>query len=501
MNSFFANVAELVSVMWTEVVLMLLAAVLYMLLAARAPAPKPKMAKTGGTPGPAVQRTQPAEPAAHKTRPSPQMRKTAPQPVAASSANAAASKQRLAAVISMPPAAKERSVRQESFAAAKPAAVPGPSSYASRIKALAQKRDIPGLWRTWQEAKNQQPKVNAVVLGCMVDALVSNRRADDAWELVWELEESPEQRGVANTITYSTLLKGFAASKEANKVLAVYKEMKAKDIACNIITYNTILNAFAQCGDMHSASQIWAEMRAAEPRVEPDLVTYSTLVKGYASSGDLKRALEILSELKKDPTMVPDEVLYNSLLDGCARERRVKEATSLMEDMRKCGVTPSNYTVTIMVKLLGRSKMLNQAFALVDEVREKHGVKPNVQVYTCLITACFQCRQTKKGVALLDRMLDEGLQPDEKAYDVIIRGCRQAGQMALAEDIERRAAAGPAAVTRAVQKPTVVANAKEGAVLPPWRKHNSSTDSLCSTDCSSGSDSSGESEREVVVGA
>merc|ERR550537_114016 len=163
---------------------------------------------------------------------------------------------------------------------------------------------------------------------------------------------------------------------------------------------------------------------------------------------------------------------------------------TLMEDMKKSGVPPSNYTLTIMVKLLGRSKMLNQAYALVDSVRDTYGVKPNVQVYTCLITACFQCRQTKKAVALLDRMLEESLQPDEKAYEVIVRGCRQAGQTALAEDVERRAAKAKAGAA-AAKAPAQQSEAPWRKAAAPVPAKTGGADSNCSTDCSSGSDSSG----------
>jgi len=493
MNAFFANAAELVSALWMEVAMFLLASIIYLAatsgakVKSRSKAAKAQPAKASNTSPQTVRRQpeqQPYRPRTQEFRKGPSGN-SAPRSAPAVVAKPAAKPFGNTLAAAQDPSFAFKTKQEQTFAT---------PSFVSKIKSLAQVRDVAGIWKAWQEMKNYHGKVNAVALGCMVDALVYNRQSDDAWKLVQQLWEDPEQRGAVNTVTYSTLLKGFAASRESAKVMEVYKEMSDKNISCNIITYNTVLNAFAQCSAMHLAPQIWQDMSAANPPVAPDLVTYSTLVKGYASSGDLKRALEIFEELKKDPTKVPDEVLYNSLLDGCARERRVREAMSLMEDMKKSGVTPSNYTLTIMVKLLGRSKMLKEAYALVDTVRDTYGVKPNVQVYTCLITACFQCRQTKKAVALLDRMLEEGLQPDEKAYDVIVRGCRQAGQTALAEDVERKAAAAKfSGFSKAPQTASRPAPA-------PWRRElkgaekKSGADSNCSTDCSSGSDSSGESD-------
>eukprot|EP00929_Paragymnodinium_shiwhaense_P014175 TRINITY_DN12205_c0_g1_i1.p1 TRINITY_DN12205_c0_g1~~TRINITY_DN12205_c0_g1_i1.p1 ORF type:complete len:513 (+),score=137.48 TRINITY_DN12205_c0_g1_i1:132-1670(+) len=504
MNCIVEAISEVLSTMWTEVVMVMLAAAIYMAFSAR-PVAKPASKKPSSLLAAQALAAAPASPVASKSSGSP----PAAAPAAARARSTAMSR---ALASQQPPVVHSKAaVSGSSGASWQPAraaedvapsvgSMPTQSSsnLVTKIRMLSQRRDVAGLWTVWQDLRRPSSRINAVVFGCMIDALVSNRLTDDAWELVRQLQKDVDQQGVVNTVTYTTLLKGFTASREANKVMSVYNEMRSQNIACNVITYNTILNAFAQSGAMTLASQIWQDMRSAEMPVDPDLVSYSTLIKGYASSGDMKRAYEVFKDLKSDPSKAPDEVLYNSLLDGCARERRVKEALQLMEEMQESGVVPSNYTLTIMVKLLGRSKMLKQAYDLVDTVRERYGVQPNVQVYTCLISACFQCRQTKKGVALLDRMLDEGLKPDDKAFEVIIRGCRQAGQTSLAEEVERRAASFRVSGKVASKVVTVRAEDERSAAAGPpgtWKRSGSSADSSCvSTDCSSASGSSSDEE-------
>merc|ERR550514_1900105 len=162
--------------------------------------------------------------------------------------------------------------------------------------------------------------------------------------------------------------------------------------------------------------------------VEPDIITYSTIVKGYCQSGDVDRAFQVLEEMKRDSKFAPDEILYNSLLDGCAKQHRVDEALSLLADMKASGTAPSNYTLSIPVKLMGRSRRLNQAFSLIEDLCTAHGFRPNIQVYTCLIQACIHNRQVDKALQLHDTMIDEaGCQPDQKLYSVLARGCLQAG--------------------------------------------------------------------------
>jgi len=310
-------------------------------------------------------------------------------------------------------------------------------TYGSMIKAYGQAHDVDQVWAFWEEMAARAVRPTSITLGCMVEALVMNRCADQAWSLVQKLWNDDSQKALLNTVIYSTILKGFAMAKRPDRLMALYDEMRARDIACNTITYNTMLNAFAQCGAMHRVPQLLEDMKAASPQVEPDIVTYSTMVKGFCASGDLDKGLTLLKEMEQDGKFAPDEVMYNSLLDGCARQHRLDDALKLLDNMRDSGVTPSNYTLSIMVKLLGRARRLNQAFTMVTGLCDEHNFRANIQVYTCLIQACFHNRQPMKALGLHDQLVKEGCVPDQKTYVALVRGCLQAGLVDKAAEVVR----------------------------------------------------------------
>merc|ERR1719407_290952 len=109
----------------------------------------------------------------------------------------------------------------------------------------------------------------AVTLGCMVEALVANGCALDAWHLSQKMWKDEQTKPLVNTVIYSSILKGFAQNKETDKVMALYDEMQTNMIQPNTITFNTILNAFAQGGAMNRVSKLLEDMKAADPPVEP----------------------------------------------------------------------------------------------------------------------------------------------------------------------------------------------------------------------------------------
>merc|ERR1719453_2942560 len=233
----------------------------------------------------------------------------------------------------------------------------------------------------------------------MIDALVKNHCVEDAWNLVHELMSDPSRKGLVNNVMYSTILKGFAITKQTERLFAVYAEIRDQGVQANTITYNTMIDACARCGAMDRVPQLLADMKSAN--ICPDQITYGTLVKGHCLSGSVNQAFEILAEMRASGKHKPDEILYNSLLDGCAKEHRLEDAMNLYADMKQANIVPSNFTLCTLVKLLGRSRRLEQAFAIVEELSEKNGLKPNIQVFTCLIQACIHNRQLQKAVEMV----------------------------------------------------------------------------------------------------
>jgi len=312
-------------------------------------------------------------------------------------------------------------------------------TYGSMIKAYGHARDLKRVWHFWDQMLFHGVSPTSITLGCMVEALVGNGCALEAWTLAAKLRESDSTKDLVNTVIYSSILKGFAHLRDCEKVMALYEEMKSHGVQANTITFNTILNAFAQGGAMHRVPPLLEDMKTSTPQVEPDLVTYSTIVKGFCNAGQLDRALSILNDMKTSGKIVPDEVMYNSLLGGCAKEHRPDDALQLLDDMRKFNVAPSNYTLSMLVKLMGRCRRINQAFTMLEDISKEFDLKINIQVYTCLIQGCFNAGQPGKAMALLEKIMEEGVAPDSMTYTVLVRGCVQGGLLEKAVELVRLA--------------------------------------------------------------
>jgi pentatricopeptide repeat protein len=298
-------------------------------------------------------------------------------------------------------------------------AISGSHTYGSLIKAYGHARDIDGIWRCWKEMRSRHIKPTSITLGCMIEAIVSNGDTEGAYDLIHQMQDDEHCRGSLNSVIYCSVLKGFTREKKMDRALAVYGEINSRNIELSIIMYNTLIDACARCGRMDNLPTILADMKTH--RIKPNVITYSTMLKGHCQNGDIQTAFSILDQMKKDAHLKPDEIMYNSLLDGCAQSNLVDEGLRLLEEMQNEGVQPSNFTLSILVKLMNRARRLEQAFSLVADITKKYNFKPNVHVYTNLVHACVSNQQLPRGISVLEQMVSERVSPDSRTYAILVR--------------------------------------------------------------------------------
>lgn len=312
---------------------------------------------------------------------------------------------------------------------------PSAHTYGSLIKACSTLKRLDGCWTFWNSMAEQRAlQPNDIVLGCMLDALVTNGHIDDAVSLFGKWKNKVEP----NTVMYSTLIKGFANTRQAARALDLWREMKALKLTMNTVAYNALIDSQARVGAIEGVSTLVASME--EDGCRPDAITYSTIVKGYCMKGDLDKALEVFRTMQNN-NMAVDCIIYNTVLDGCTRHNRMDLADIVLADMDKYNIKASNFTLGILVKMYGRRKQLDKALEVLQVLPKKHGITPNAQVSTCLIGACLNCHDVDKAVEVFESLKASGEKADSKAYGALISGLVRHGQVEKAVSVVMEACA------------------------------------------------------------
>eukprot|EP00927_Polykrikos_kofoidii_P039837 TRINITY_DN34144_c0_g1_i1.p1 TRINITY_DN34144_c0_g1~~TRINITY_DN34144_c0_g1_i1.p1 ORF type:complete len:1104 (-),score=206.41 TRINITY_DN34144_c0_g1_i1:95-3406(-) len=335
-------------------------------------------------------------------------------------------------------------------------AVNGSHTFGSLIKAYGHARDIDGVWRCWKEMRSRHIRPTSITLGCMVEAVVSNGDTEGAYEIIHQVQSDERCRDALNSVIYCSVLKGFAREKKVDRVWSLYEEMSAANVELSVVTYNTMIDACARSGQMDRVPGVLQDM--ARGGVKPNVITYSTMLKGHCQQGNIHAGFKLLDEMKHDERIRPDEIAYNSLLDGCAQNGLVDEGLGVLAAMEEQGVPPSNFTLSVLVKLMSRARRLDEAFTLVEELTAKYHFSPNVHVYTNLAQACVSNRALGKAMNIFEKIIEMGLQPIARTYTILIRAYLQRNDHAQASRLLRGALGIPRSLpfieSKANAKPT-----------------------------------------------
>jgi pentatricopeptide repeat protein len=255
----------------------------------------------------------------------------------------------------------------------------------------------------------------------MVEALTSNGETDASYELLQELLSDPSCEPLVNAVIYGSILKGFSHQKRFDRVWSIYQEMLTRDIQFSIVTFNTLMDACVRSNEMARIPALLDSMIGQG--IDPNLITYGIVIKGYCQNNRLEEALQVWETMVRTTTFQPDEIMYNTILDGCARKGLYDRGMSLLADMEKSGVRPTNFTLSVLIKLASRANSLDSAFDMSREIADKYKFRLNVHVLNNLIQACVHHNDLQRAFEVVDQMVRERVRPDVRTYTVLIKAC------------------------------------------------------------------------------
>jgi pentatricopeptide repeat protein len=300
--------------------------------------------------------------------------------------------------------------------------VPSLATMNMMIKAFSSLKRVDeaqALWKEMTEVRALEP--NMISLGCIADALVVNDRLDEAVKLV----EAWKGKVPLNTIIYSTLIKGFAIRKDAQGALDILDKMSVEGHAPNLVTINTVIDACCRAGQLEECVKVFN--RVPELGMEPDRITYSTMIKGFARDGDLDGAQTFLRRMEA-AGFRSDYSIFNVLIEAAAIRSRFDVADMAFNQMLAEGLTPSSYTLMILIKRHGREGNVQKAGELLHTLPEKYGFKVSANIYSTYITVCIQHNQLQAAFKVFEQMKTYGPAPDAVTYEKLITGCTRVGQ-------------------------------------------------------------------------
>lgn len=249
-------------------------------------------------------------------------------------------------------------------------------------------------------------------------------------------DESP----VIDSVSWNSILAAYVQMGDVKEAKLIFEQMPRR----NVIASNSMIALLGRCGQVDEARQLFDEME------EKDLVTWTAVISCYEQNEMYEEALVMLVEMNGKGIGI-DEVVLVSVLSACAGLSMVRTGEMIHGVGLKIGIESYVNLKNALIhmystcgdimaaeKLFKVSKELDQiswnsmisgymrcgsgdkARELFDTIPEK-----DIVTWTAMISGYAQLGQFSETLSLFQKLLDEGIGPDETTFVSVISACTQ----------------------------------------------------------------------------
>lgn len=287
--------------------------------------------------------------------------------------------------------------------------------YMGLVKDCCKRRDGPGALRVLEEVQREgrvAPDVqllNYVLFACVAsqDAFLTKR-----------LFEFIEDAGVADIVTYNTMLKSFSLSGQLEEAEKILKRMRGRNVLPDEVSFNLLVNAAVSCGRIDRAWHYVDELKTAH--MVPDKFTISSLVKSLQPGQNLKLIQRTL-RLMDGVDVCEDLILLSTCIDATLRLGDMERLRRLLDRFESSSLSPNAHAYGTLIKAYGRLGNLSRVWALWRDLQIKKNMEPTNYTYGCMLDILLSNNLLADATQLFCQMVQQGV-VDAVHFSILVKG-------------------------------------------------------------------------------
>ncbi|KAJ7528005.1 hypothetical protein O6H91_16G079900 [Diphasiastrum complanatum] len=229
---------------------------------------------------------------------------------------------------------------------------------------------------------------------------------------------------------YVCLLKGCSRRKALAEGKQVHALIVQSVLDSNIFLANTLVRMYSKCGSVLHAHKVFSNMP------QQDVYSWTAIISAYADSGEVEEAIHLFHQMQ-ETGLAPDKVLFVPLLKACARQAALEKGRQLHSYIIKRGFQSDVIVGSTLVNMYAKCGCTEDARELFDNMSER-----NVVSWNAMIAGYAQNGLGKEALALYEQMKQEGVQPDNVTFALLLNACAslaalEQGKRLHSEIIER----------------------------------------------------------------
>lgn len=254
----------------------------------------------------------------------------------------------------------------------------------------------------------------------------------------------------ADIVLWSAMIAGYAKNGDSSEALELFEEMRSLGLRPNSVTMVSVISACTQLGDFERGK--WVREFLVRSGIEMNMIVCTSLLDMYTKNGSVDEARKLF-----DAMPARDIVSWNSLINGYTKNGYACEALEAFEEMQDLGVVPNKVTflsvlsscaqlgalekgreIDCLAEKMGIGSDLSVGTALLDMYAKSGSVADarrvfdrinprDVILWSAMINGCAMNGHCDEAISLFQRMLEEGIHPNEITYVGVLTACSHGG--------------------------------------------------------------------------
>ncbi|XP_028796946.1 putative pentatricopeptide repeat-containing protein At5g37570 isoform X2 [Neltuma alba] len=196
-----------------------------------------------------------------------------------------------------------------------------------------------------------------------------------------------------NVVSWTAMVVGYVAVGDVMEAKRLFDIMPQR----NVISWNAMIQGFVKVGDLGNA-------------------------RGYVQNGQPNAALRIFLEMES-LNVKPDEFILVSLMSACSQLGCIELTRWVDSYVCECFVDlKTNHVMAALMDMNAKSGNLERALKLFEKLPKRDLIS-----YCSMIQGLSIHGHGVEAINLFNKMLTEGIVPDEVAFAIILTACSHSG--------------------------------------------------------------------------
>jgi len=228
-----------------------------------------------------------------------------------------------------------------------------------------------------------------------------------------------------NIITYNAMLQVYAEGCKLHQCFGLFQQLTKEGKKPTIVTFGTLMSACERVENVTAMNDVFDYMKVYG--IEPNEIVYGAAISCSRKAKQSDKALELLNAMissKLYPNIVTFNTVFLSLLESNNKKQSQKQPkgyllnkalelykTYLVQDKNdksKSKLKPNIQTYQMLIYALSNAQRPKEAESILRDMIATFTEKPDVILYTSIITAYEKINQPKNSLRLLEEMREIG---------------------------------------------------------------------------------------------